>query len=67
MQMLGLIPLTIATDFVALARSDPTIFKLSKADLQSLKVLASLVISTAPKEWKICVFSATLILIETRK
>lgn len=29
------IPLTVATDAVALARSDPTIFTLSKPDLQS--------------------------------
>lgn len=29
------IPLTVATDTVALARSDPTIFTLSKPDLQS--------------------------------
>lgn len=29
------IPLTVATDAVALARSDPTIFTVSKPDLQS--------------------------------
>ena len=31
----GPIPLTVPTDTVALARSDPTIFTLSKAHLQS--------------------------------
>jgi len=32
---LGLIPLTVATDTVALARSDHAIFMLPKPDLQS--------------------------------
>lgn len=58
----GLIPLTIATDSAALARSDPTIFKLSKPDLRSLKK------SKAPKQWKnLYIFSPTLILLETSK
>lgn len=34
-EALGPIPLTVATDTVALTRSDPTIFMLSRPDLQS--------------------------------